>query len=194
METRIVETAQRIKGLRELLEISPADMARATGLTEEAYLKHENGECDFSFTFLYNCADKLGVDIVELLTGENPHLSHYSIMRKGRGLDIKRRRGFKYQHLCYRFKNKLAEAFLVNAPYIEDEQEKPISLSLHEGQEFDYILKGSLKVAMEDHIEILGEGDCIYYDAGRGHGMIATGGEDCEFLAITIHPPKKEKE
>ena len=84
METRIVETAQRIKGLRELLEISPADMARATGLTEEAYLKHENGECDFSFTFLYNCADKLGVDIVELLTGENPHLSHYSIMRKGR--------------------------------------------------------------------------------------------------------------
>lgn len=47
---------------------------------------------------------------------------------------------------------------------------------------------------MEDHIEILGEGDCIYYDSGRGHGMIATGGEDCEFLAITIHPPKKEKE
>lgn len=194
METRIVETAQRIKGLRELLEISPADMARAAGLSEEAYLQHENGECDFSFTFLYNCADKLGVDIVELLTGENPHLSHYSIMRKGRGLDIKRRRGFKYQHLCYRFKNKFAEAFLVNAPYIEDEQEKPISLSLHEGQEFDYILKGSLKVAMEDHIEILGEGDCIYYDSGRGHGMIATGGQDCEFLAITIHPPKKEKE
>ena len=49
METRIVETAQRIKGLRELLEISPADMARATGLTEEAYLKHENGECDCTF-------------------------------------------------------------------------------------------------------------------------------------------------
>ncbi|MEE0733215.1 MAG: XRE family transcriptional regulator [Acutalibacteraceae bacterium] len=190
METRIVETAQRIKGLRELLDITPQEMAQATGMSVEAYLSHENGEHDFSFTFLYNCADKLGVDIVELLTGENPRLSHYSIVRKGEGLDIKRRKSFKYRHLCYRFKNKYAEAFLVNAPYVQEEQDMPIHLSTHEGQEFDYILKGSLKVVMEDHVEILHEGDSIYYDSGRGHGMIATGGQPCEFLAITIHPPK----
>ena len=108
METRIVETAQRIKGLRELLDITPQEMAQATGMSVEAYLSHENGEHDFSFTFLYNCADKLGVDIVELLTGENPRLSHYSIVRKGEGLDIKRRKSFKYRHLCYLFKNKYA--------------------------------------------------------------------------------------
>lgn len=193
METRIVETAQRIKGLRELLEISPADMAQAMGMSLNNYLRHENGECDFSFTFLYNCADKLGVDIVELLTGENPRLSHYSIVRKDEGLDIKRRKSFKYQHLCYRFKNKMAEAFLVTAPFVPEEQDAPISLSMHEGQEFDYVLKGSLKVAMEKHVEVLHEGDAIYYDSSRGHGMIATGGKECEFLAITIHQPKKEK-
>ena len=137
METRIVETAQRIKGLRELLDITPQEMAQATGMSVEAYLSHENGEHDFSFTFLYNCADKLGVDIVELLTGENPRLSHYSIVRKGEGLDIKRRKNFKYRHLCYRFKNKYAEAFLVNAPYVQEEQDMPIHLSTHEGQEFE---------------------------------------------------------
>ena len=97
--------------------------------------QHENGEQDFGFTFLYKCADKLDVDIVELLTGENPRLSFYSIVRKGEGLDIKRRAGFKYEHLNYRFKNKIAETFLVTAPYFEEEQDQPIPLSTHSGQE-----------------------------------------------------------
>lgn len=191
MEARLLETAKRIQGLRELIGVTVDEMAQSTGVTVDEYVELESGEKDFGFTFLNNCAEKLGVDIVELLTGENPHLSHYSVVRKGKGLDIKRRAGFKYEHLGYRFKNKLAEAFCVTAPYSEEEQDKPITLSVHEGQEFDYILKGQLKVALEDHIEILSAGDSIYYDSSRGHGMIATGGEDCEFLAVTIHPHKK---
>ena len=186
METRIVEIAERIKGLREMMDITPEEMAEAAGVELEEYLKHENGEQDFGFTFLYKCADKLDVDIVELLTGENPRLSFYSIVRKGEGLDIKRRAGFKYEHLNYRFKNKIAETFLVTAPYFEEEQDKPIHLSYHEGQEFDYILSGSLKVQMEGHTEVLNEGDAIYYDSGHGHGMIATGGKECKFLAIVM--------
>ena len=69
METRIVEIAERIKGLREMMDITPEEMAEAPGVELEEYLKHENGEQDFGFTFLYKCADKLDVDIVELLTG-----------------------------------------------------------------------------------------------------------------------------
>jgi quercetin dioxygenase-like cupin family protein len=131
------------------------------------------------------------VDIVELLTGENPHLSFYSIVRKGDGLDIKRREGFKYEHLGYRFKSKIAEPFLVTAPYMEEEQNKPIELSTHEGQEFDFILKGTMKAQMENHVEILHEGDSMYYNSGRGHGMIATGGEECVFLAVVLRKPEQ---
>lgn len=193
MENKILETVNRIKALRELLEFTVEDMATATGLTPSEYESHERGECDLGFTFLYNCADKFGVDIIELLTGENPHLMSYSIVRKDKGLVIKRREGFNYQHLGYRFKNKYAESFLVTAPYIEEEQHKPIHLSTHEGQEFDYILEGTLKVRMGNKIEILNAGDSIYYDSGNGHGMIATNGETCKFLAITIHAPKSDK-
>ena len=115
MEARIVEIAERIRGLREMLDLTPAEVAEAAGVTEQEYLDCENGKSDLSFTFLYRCADKFGVDIVELLTGENPHLSFYSIVRKGAGLDMKRRPGLKYGHLGYRFKGKLAEPFLVYA-------------------------------------------------------------------------------
>ena len=188
MDPNIAEVASRIRSLREDLELTPEDMAEATGRSVEEYLAQESGEKDLSFTFLYKCAAKLGVDVIELLTGENPHLRGYSLVRSGGGLSIKRRAGFEYLHIAPNFDGKLCEPFKVTAPYREEEQDKPIHLSRHEGQEFDYILKGHMKFAYEDHVEILHEGDALLYDSGRGHGMIAIDGEPCIFLVVVIHP------
>lgn len=186
MEMKLAEIAERIRSLRESLEISLVDAAAYCGLSADEYALLESGATDFTFTFLYRCAELFGVDMVELLTGDQPKLSFYSVVRKGDGLPIKRREGFTYLHLAHRFKGKEAEPFLVTAPYRPEEQDGPIPLSRHEGQEFDYILQGSLKIALEDHVEILNPGDAIYYDAGHGHGMIATGGSDCVFLAVVL--------
>lgn len=186
MESKILEISMRIRELREILNITPEAAAAATGCSVEEYLTHESGEKDFSFTFLYQCAKLFGVDMVELMTGENPRLSFYSVVRAGEGLPIRRRAGFHYQHLAYLFKNKLCEPFLVTAPYNADDQEKPITLSYHNGQEFDFVLEGELKVQLEDHTEVLKAGDAIYYDSGHGHGMIATGGQNCRFIAVVL--------
>ena len=186
MEPLIVEIAERIRGLRELMEISEEEMASVTGVTLSEYRNFEQGKNDFPFTFLLKSAERFNVDIVELMTGENPHLSFYTVVRSGKGLPIQRRKGFQYRHLAFLFKNKISEPFLVTAPYSEDEQAKPIPYSVHDGQEFDYILKGSLRVELDGHVEILNAGDSIYYDSGHRHGMIAVGGEDCDFLAVVL--------
>lgn len=186
MEPNIAEVAGRIRSLREDLELTMQEMAEATGVTVAEYAEMEGGSTDLSFTFLYRCAEKFGVDIIELLTGENPHLTGYSIVRRGHGLSIKRRAGFEYLHLAPNFKDKLAEPFIVTAPYVAEEQDKPISLSRHVGQEFNYIVSGKLRFAYEDHVEELEAGDALLYDSGRRHGMIATGGEPCTFLAIVL--------
>ena len=89
-------------------------------------------------------------------------------------------------------KNKLAEPFVVTAPYLEEEQDKPIHLSYHTGMELDFIISGHLRFAYEDHIEEVGPGDTLMYDSGRGHGMIAIGGEPCVFLAIVMKPEDSE--
>ncbi|MGI6105632.1 MAG: helix-turn-helix domain-containing protein [Raoultibacter sp.] len=188
MEPNIQEVANRIKALRVDLEISVEEMADATGRSVEEYRAQESGEQDLSFTFLYKCAARLGVDVIELLTGENPHLSGYSLMRASEGLSIKRRAGFEYLHKAPHFKNKLAEPFLVTAPYVEEEQDKPIHLSRHTGQELNYIISGRMRFAYENHIEELEAGDVLLYDSGRGHGMIAIGEEPCQFLAIVMKP------
>lgn len=186
MDTRVLEIAQRIRGLREILEISSEEMAAATDCTPEEYAVLEEGKRDFSFTFLYKCAERFGVDIVELLTGENPHLSFFTVTRKGEGVNLNRRSGFRYQHLAHNLKNKLCEPFFVTALYSEEDQNKPIPLSTHEGQEFDYILSGTLRVRVENHVVELHEGDSIMYDSSYSHGMIALDGEDCTFIAVVI--------
>lgn len=189
MEPNILEVANRIRALREDMDITVQEMADATGRTLTEYLAQESGQEDLSFTFLYKCADRLGVDVIELLTGEDPHLTGYSLTRSGEGLVIRRRAGFEYLHKAPHFRNKLAEPFLVTAPYLPEEQDAPIHLSYHEGQELDLIISGHMKFAYEDHVEVLDPGDLVMYDSGRGHGMIATGGEPCTFLAVVIKPP-----
>lgn len=188
MEPNIKEVAGRIRALREDIGLTMQEMADATGRSVAEYAAQESGEQDLSFTFLYKCAEKFGVDVIELLTGENPHLTGYSLTRADDGLSIKRRAGFEYLHKAPHFKNKLAEPFLVTAPYLEEEQNAPIHLSRHAGQEIDYILSGRMRFAYEDHVEELEAGDMLMYDSGRGHGMIAIGGSPCKFLAIVMKP------
>ena len=193
MEPKIQEIAQRIQLLREIVGMKPEEVARAVGVSVEDYLASEAGERDFSFTFLYKCAEQFGVDMIELLTGEPPRLSGYTVVRGGRGLPIRRGRGFSYYHLAANFKNKITEPFLVHAPYREEEQEKPIEMNTHAGQEFDYILSGKMRFAYENHVEELNAGDSVYYTSDNPHGMIAIGGEECVFLALVMRDSEEEE-
>lgn len=184
MNEKILQIAERIQGLRELLGISEQEMCDTLQLTPEAYAEYEAGRRDFSFSLLYEIARRLGVDITELITGDMPRLSRFSLIRAGEGLPIERRKGFAYQHMAYLFKNRNSEPFRVVARYDKSLIGKPIALSSHAGHEFDYILSGTLLVQIEDHQMELHPGDAIYYDAHNRHGMIAAGGEDCTFLAV----------
>ena len=183
---QIKQTAQRIKELREIQGYSIEQMAHNTDVSVEEYRRYEAGENDFSFTFIYKVAKCCHVDPTDILTGSAPTLSGYTVVRAGEGLPIARRSGFDYKNLAPGFKNKIAEPFKVTLPYSVDDEEKPIKLSSHAGQEMDIMIEGSIKIQIGKHIEILNEGDCIYYDSKNPHGMIATNGADCKFLAILI--------
>ena len=186
MDYNIKEVSSRLKSTREYLDIGVEYMAEKTDTTVEEYKSLENGEKDFSLSFLNASAEALGIEMIELLTGVEPKLSTYSVVKNNKGLPIERRIGFTYQHMAYLFKNKEIEPLIVNAPYSEEEQSKPIHLSVHDGQEMDFIVSGKLKFVIHDHEEILEPGDCVYYNSKNPHGMIAYGGEDCKFLAILI--------
>ena len=192
MEANIKEVANRIHALREDMQISAEDMAKATGRSVEEYVAQESGEADLSFTFLYKCAERLGVDVVEILTGENPHLTGFELVRAGEGLSVtKRHTGYEYLHKAPSFRDKLCEPFYVTIPYEADALDQP-HLSYHRGQEFDYVLKGRVRFSYEGRIVDLNEGDSVMYDSGRGHGLAALDGQACVILAIVMKPHDEE--
>ena len=180
MENILSEVASRIREMREIKGISTEEMATAAGVSHGVYLELEKGNSDFTFTFIYKCAAKLGVETTDLLGGESPTLKEYCVNRAGQGMPIARRKGFSYNNIAPLFKGKIAEPFVVKAPFSPDDENAPIKLSRHEGQEFDYILSGSLKVEIDGSVEILNEGDSIYYDSYIQNAMVANG-RNCEF-------------
>ena len=188
MEYSLKEVAGRIKDLREATGYTQKELAKLTGVSVEDYKVLETGEADFSFTFIYKCAKACGVEVVDLLEGTSTTLTSFAITRKGEGLKIIKKKGVVYNNLAPKFKDKLAEPFLVKFPYLAEEQNAPMQLNSHNGQEFDVIVKGSLKVQVGDHVDILNEGDSIFYNSLIPHGMIAASEGGCEFHAIVLNP------
>ncbi|MBR4010847.1 MAG: hypothetical protein IKI87_08225, partial [Clostridiales bacterium] len=62
LEQKISEVASRIKALRLDMGLSTKDRAEKVELTEEEYVKSEEGQEDFSFTFVYKVANLCGVE------------------------------------------------------------------------------------------------------------------------------------
>ncbi|MBO4213311.1 MAG: cupin domain-containing protein, partial [Clostridia bacterium] len=183
---KIQQIPERIRELREVLEISTAEMAKFLGIDEEKYILCESGEVDLSISFIHKCALRFGVDVSEIIEGRSPKLETLSVIRAGGGTKVDRRSEFDYINLAPLFKNKIAEPFLVRAKYSEEEQTAPMKLSTHAGQEIDIIVSGQLKLVVGDNTEILNAGDTALFNSYEPHGMIAVGGKDCEFYAIVI--------
>ena len=183
---KLHEVALRIREMREIVGISEEQMAEKAEVTPEEYRQYEAGKLDFPFTFLHKCALAFHISITDLLEGQSAHLSSYTVTRRGEGTDTARENGIEIQNLAPMFRQKLAEPYWVKYEYSEQQQREPIHLTKHSGQEFDFIMSGSLKVQVGDHVETLGEGDSIYYDSGTPHGMIAVDGRDCLFVAVVL--------
>ncbi|MGI6669173.1 MAG: helix-turn-helix domain-containing protein [Acetivibrionales bacterium] len=184
MSDQIKQIAARIKELRNIAGISVESLASRLGIPAETYREYESGEIDIPIGFLYELANLYNVELTAILTGEDPRLRTYSLVRKGRGINVDRKKPYKYQNLAYNFINKKAEPFIVCVePSADDE---PIHFSSHPGQEFNYVLEGSLMIYLDGHQLVLNEGDSLYFDSGLNHGMKAIGGKQAKFLAIII--------
>ncbi|MBO4323351.1 MAG: AMP-binding protein [Clostridia bacterium] len=168
-------------------------MAKKTEVTVEEYLKNESGEIDLPFSFIHKCALTFGIDIADLLEGHSPRLTTYQVTRAGKGKTTVDENGILIKNLASKFVDNLAEPYIVTYQYSKDLQNKPIGVNTHSGQEFDYIVKGSLKVRVGNHVEVLTVGDSILYDSSTPHGMIAIDGEPCTFIAIVL-PGEKTAE
>ena len=91
MNDQIKQIAQRIRELREILDVDAADLAKQVNVSVAEYNQYENAETDIPIGVIYGVAAALNVDPTVLLTGDAPRMSDYTIVRQGRGQCCKER-------------------------------------------------------------------------------------------------------
>jgi quercetin dioxygenase-like cupin family protein/DNA-binding XRE family transcriptional regulator len=183
MTDQLKEIGARLAALRDIFDITVEKMAQKMKISVDEYTAYENGQRDFSFSFLQNAAAIFGVEVVEIISGESPKLTKCALVRNGEGYDIKRRKAYDYKHLAYTFTKKKAEPFLVTVEPKENEQ---LVQHSHEGQEFDYMVSGRMEFHFDNIVYELAEGDSVYFDSGTPHAMKAIGNQPAKFLAVVI--------
>ena len=189
---QLMEVASRIRDMREIVGYSIQDMADKLEMAEDNYSLYETGTVDLPFTFIHKCAQIFGVEITVLLEGHSAKLSGYTVTRKSKGLVTASEDGITIQDLAPMFRKKLATPYWVTYEYSRELQDQPIHTTTHDGQEFDLVLKGSMRIKIGDHEEVLREGDSIFYNSSVPHGMIAIDGHDCVFLSMIMASDKRD--
>lgn len=184
MSKDIEEIGQRLKGLREALDMSVEEFALSCNIPLTEYLEYEAGEKDLTISMLKSIATKHNVDVSELMFADEPRMSSYFLTRKGRGPAVNRVEAYNYQTLAGGFNKRKAEIFEVTVEPKEDSVE--INQNTHAGQEFNLVLEGRMLVHINGKELILEEGDSLYFNSELPHGMKALDGKKVRFIAMVL--------
>lgn len=182
MDETIKLIGERLKGLRDVLDIPLSEVAGLCGMTEEAYRDMEEGCGDLSISALQKISRQYGIALDVLLFGEEPHMCSYFLTRKGQGMSVERRKAYSYRSLASGFRGRKAEPFMVTVEPKADGT--TLETNTHQGQEFNLVAEGSMEITIGKKSFVLNEGDSIYFDATRPHCMRALNNKPVRFLAI----------
>lgn len=167
-----------------------ATVSERTGFPISTLSKIEKGQVSLSYDKLARISKGLDVDIGIFFAGagESPggpqiaSSGRRSIIRKGEGRTIKTRSYLNHflatDLLNKRFVPIYGEGF---ATTIEEFGE----MIRHQGEEFCYVLEGTLEFHTELYAPVILEaGDAIYFDSGMGHAYISVGKKPLRALCI----------
>ena len=182
MSDQIKQIAERLQGLRDVLELTPDEVAKSCQLSVEEYLGMESGEKDISVSALQKIARKYGIALDVLMFGEEPKMSSYFLTRCGSGVSVERTKAYKYQSLASGFRGRKADPFIVTV----EPENTPIHFNSHEGQEFNLVIEGRMLLNINGKELILNPGDSLYFDSSIPHGMMALDDKTVKFLAVIL--------
>lgn len=180
MENKIGEIGARIRELREVCGYTKEQLASELGIDVAIYNEYETVGDNIPISVIYEIANKFGVDFTEIVTGVVAKLNTYHIVKKGEGKDVSRYPGYSFADLAFRYGRKIMQPLLVTL----DPSNEPAALVTHPGQEFNYVLEGSVIVDFNGKEIVLNEGDSIYFNPTIPHGQKCNGNKKAKFLTV----------
>lgn len=185
-----IKVGERIKELREKKGLSLKDLADLTGFSTALLSQMENHLVSPSLGTIIKLARALEVRVGDFF-GETEG-EPFTIVRRDERRKVSRfaskdgvKYGYSYESLGFEKKGRNMEPFIVT---LEPATIPTTKTSVHEGEEFIFVLEGEMEVILGNHKDVLYPGDSIYYDSTIPHRVQCHQNKVTKILAVLYAP------
>ena len=181
-----IKVGEKIRSLRDSKGLSLNEVAELTGFSAALLSQMENHLVSPSLGTMIKLAKALGVRVGDFF-GETEG-EPFTIVRKDERKRVSRfaskdgvKYGYSYESLGFDKKDRHMEPFIVT---LEPATVKTSKTSVHEGEEFIFVLDGAMEVLLGNHTEVLYPGDSIYYNSDIPHRVQCHEDQMTRILAV----------
>jgi transcriptional regulator with XRE-family HTH domain len=171
------DIGQRIKAIRQAKGISLDELSHMTGFEVELLASIENCQVQPQLGTAIKLSKALDSAFGRLVSGVGEKL--YAITRKGeqkivsRSTSLKgKKQAYTYRSLAPEVKGRHMESLIVQLEEAPDDER-----SVHDGEEFIYVLEGAVSLDIGDEHFDLEPGDSAYYLSTTPHLIAAASGK-----------------
>ncbi|MCF3933392.1 XRE family transcriptional regulator [Acuticoccus sp. M5D2P5] len=190
-ELQIPDRAARlgamVRHLRRSYNLTLQQAGERSGLAPSTISKIENGHISPTYDNILRLAAGLGIDVAELFAPqpEIARTGRRAVTRSGEGVHHPTPQ-YDYEMLATELSKKRFTPLRATIHARSPKEFK--QLIAHRGEEFFYVLSGSVELHTE-HYEptLLNPGDSAYFDSTMGHALCSVSEEDAVVLWISSH-------
>lgn len=177
--SKLTPVGKKIKKARTDKKMTYDALANETGFSVDFLKKVEAGKITPPVGSLLQISRALEIDSGDLLKEDEGRMQD-----RIRAYN-KRTASYAYTTLTPGAENKHLKAFRIKIDALKDHE--GVSYN-HEGEEFVYVLDGTIEVVVGEHVNSLGPGDSLHFNSGIQHLLRNTGESDAELIVVIYNP------
>jgi transcriptional regulator with XRE-family HTH domain len=185
IRSEVEDLGARIKGLRSERGWTQDELASRSGLSKSYLSRLEDGERQPSIAALLSVATSFGVPLNELFGG-GQESGPCGIVRADAN-PPRQGNGLVYRPLLSGDRVSNIQPIHVTVPAGRTGDER----YCHDGEEWIYILHGSLLLTVASEKHTLHTGDSAHFDARLSHRLTALDGRDAEIILVACPLPRR---
>lgn len=180
------EMGAKIRAARRAQNLTLVELAKRSGVSLSSLSKAERGLVAFSYEKFLAVSQALALDLTDLFSNSAPQPAGAVVVDRANEAVIFRAHRYLYGMLATEWAHKKMTPMFGRV-----EPGAPIDasdFSKHAGEEFIFVLEGSLTMQFEDgSSRTLHKRDSIYFDSSLGHHYICASEEPVEMLVVCVN-------
>jgi len=187
LDVKALKLGSKVRGLRQKKRYTLQDVAAKTGLSKPFLSQIENDHVVPPVATLLKLAKAFNVGLAHFFQDEAKS-DKIAVTRRTERVRVERRPhhrksevNYVYEALDTKKVNKQMEPFMVEFP-VQNTSE--MVFMNHDGEEFLHVLQGTLEFRTVDRVEVLKEGDSIYFESDLSHSFRCLGEQPAKAIVV----------